>query len=406
MADIVQRMRKAYPAERAALSAFFLAHGFLLGSWAPKIPEFALRLGLDESALGLVILFFGSGSLVAMPLVSVSIARRGSRPILVASAMLSLLSLPIMTFVPGVAASAVGLFVVGALVGCMDVATNANAVEVERRLGRAIMSAFHGFWSLGGVIGAGLGGFMIEAAGVQVHALAATLILALAIFAAAPKILSDSPSPAKGGGVMPSKDSRLRALFSAGLPVWLIGVMCLFSMTPEGAVLDWGALYLRNELDASVGLSGLAFSAFAGTMALMRFLGDGIRDRLGPVLALQLSCLFAMAGLLIAGLAGHPFTAIFGFAVTGIGIANLIPIAFSAAGALPGLPQGLAIAVVTSMGYSGILVAPSVIGFIAEQTGFAVIFAVLPVLLAVVLALSRLARHAEHRPPEAQNERV
>ena len=397
MTRIVQTIRRGFPAERAAVSAMFLANGFLVGSWAPKIPEFALRLSLDEGALGLMILCFGIGSLVSMPLVGLVIGRSGSQAILVKVAILSLLSLPAVTFLPGIPAAAVGLFLFGALIGGMDVAMNANAVEVERHLQRAIMSSCHGFWSLGGVIGSGLGGFAIEAAGVQAHAIAATALAAVILVYGIPRLLADHPEERPEQEDATDGQARRRSWLAAGLPVWLIGIMCLFSMTPEGAVLDWGALYLRQELDASAGLSGLAFSAFAGTMAIMRFLGDGVRNRLGAVLTMRLSCLFSIAGLLVAGLATAPATAVIGFAIAGIGIANMVPIAFSAAGALPGLPQGLAISIVTFMGYSGILVAPSVIGFIAERTGFAVIFTALPLLVAVVLMLSSLARHADQR---------
>jgi fucose permease len=176
---------------------------------------------------------------------------------------------------------------------------------------------------------------------------------------------------------------------------WLLGLMALFSMVPEGAVLDWGALYLRQEMDASVALSGLGFAAFSATMAIMRFGGDLVRDRLGGVNTLRICTLFAIVGMLLAGLAPNAEIAILGFAFCGIGISNMVPIAFSAAGNIPGLKPGIAISVVTTMGYSGMLVAPSLIGFVAEHIGFAVVFMALPVLLIVVLLLSKLAHYAD-----------
>jgi MFS family permease len=166
-------------------------------------------------------------------------------------------------------------------------------------------------------------------------------------------------------------------------------------MVPEGTVLDWGALYMRRELGADLAVSGLGFAAFSATMALMRFAGDPIRDRLGAVTTLRLCTALALAGMLVAGLAPDAPIAIIGFAIAGIGISNMVPIAFSAAGNLPDLAPGIGLSLVTFMGYSGILVAPSLIGFVAEHTRFHTIFTALPVLFLIVLALSGLARHAD-----------
>jgi len=382
---------------RLAVSMMFLSNGFLVGSWAPKIPEFAVRLGLDESGLGLMILCFGIGSLVAMPLVGAAIARQGSQAVLRLFGLLALGSMGMITLAPNVVSAAVALFVFGGVIGGMDVAMNANAVEVEKRQGRAIMSSCHGFWSLGGVFGAGLGGLVIGSFGVQAHALAATLASTAIVALAWRNVMADPLTPTEA---VPGEGSPgLASVFGASALVWLIGIMCLFSMTPEGAILDWGALYLRQELGAGAALSGLAFGAFSATMALMRFLGDMARDRFGAVTTLRVSCLFAIAGLALAGLAAGPVTAISGFAICGLGLANMVPICFSAAGNLPGLKQGVAISVVTFMGYSGILVAPSLIGFVAEVTGFAAVFLTLPLLVVVVLALSHLVRHADARGP-------
>ena len=387
---------------RLAVSLMFLANGFLVGSWAPKIPEFAARLSLDESELGLMILAFGVGSLCAMALVGAAISRVGSCRIVRLTAVLAVPSLLLVTLAPAIWSAAVALFILGGVVGGMDVAMNANAVEVEKHERRAIMSSCHGFWSLGGVFGAALGGVIIASYGTFVHALAVTALAMMAVAIAWPRLLADPPPAHQrplGGSQSADRSQASRpGLMSVGATVWLTGVICLFAMTPEGAILDWGALYLRQELGASPALSGLAFGAFSAAMALMRFLGDIVRDRFGAVNTFRVSSVLAIIGLGVAGLASSPEAAIAGFALTGLGLANMVPIAFSAAGNLPGLPQGLAISVVTFMGYSGILVAPSVIGFIAEHTGFALIYLSLPVLIVVALVFSRLTRHADMSP--------
>ena len=182
--------------QRLAVSLMFLANGFVVGSWAPKIPEFAARLDLDESALGLMIMCFGIGSLCAMPAVGAMISKNGSRRImlLVASAMIPCLLL--VTLAPSIFTAALALFLMGALIGGMDVAMNANAVEVEKRQARAIMSSCHGFWSLGGVAGAALGGILIELYDVHLHAIVASLLTAVAVAVAWPRALADPPHTA------------------------------------------------------------------------------------------------------------------------------------------------------------------------------------------------------------------
>ncbi|ASY64723.1 putative membrane protein [Sinorhizobium sojae CCBAU 05684] len=381
-------MRQGYMTKnRFAVSLLFLMNGFVTGSWAPKIPEFKDRLGIGESALGLLILVFGIGSLVLMPIAGGFIARLGSEKVAKLTAIILSPLLLLLTLVPNVWTAAVGMFLLGGFVGAMDVAMNANAVEVEKSMRRAIMSSCHAYWSLGGLIGAGSGGFLMARMGVLPHAAAVTL-LSLAILAVAwPMVLADKPHP--------TATKEKLSLPTTPLP-WLIGLMALFSMVPEGAVLDWGALYLRNELGASIELSGFGFAAFSATMAIMRFAGDHVRDRLGAKSTLRICTMTALVGLILAGMAPNAALAILGFAIAGIGISNMVPIAFSAAGNMPGLQPGIGLAVATTMGYSGMLFAPSLIGFIAEYSGFAVIVTSIPALFVVVLLLSRHASHADH----------
>ncbi|OCP37842.1 MFS transporter [Ensifer sp. LC163] len=372
---------------RLAVSLLFLMNGFVTGSWAPKIPEFKDRLGISESVLGLLILMFGIGSLVLMPIAGGFIARVGSQKVVKVTAILLSPLLLLLTLLPNVWAAAVGMFLLGGFVGAMDVAMNANAVEVEKSMRRAIMSSCHAYWSLGGLIGAGIGGFLMARFGVLPHVMVVTLLSLTVIAIAWPMILADKPHPT-------ATKEKLR-LPMTPLP-WLIGIMALFSMVPEGTVLDWGALYLRNELGATVELSGFGFAAFSATMATMRFAGDHVRDRFGAKRTLRICTVTALVGMVLAGLAPNAYLAILGFAIAGIGISNMVPIAFSAAGNMPGLQPGIGLSVATFMGYSGMLFAPSLIGFVAEHTGFAIIFASVPVLFIVVLLLSHHAVHADH----------
>ncbi len=378
----------SFPQSRQAVAALFLANGYVVGSWASMIPEFKARLGVDESGLGLLILAFGIGSLIAMPICGAIVAKSGSQKLVLRLSTVLIVVLMALMHAPNIPFAVVAMLLAGGMIGGMDVAMNANAVSVERHMHKAIMSSCHGFWSLGGFAGAGLGGLMIAQFGVDMHVLIVTAIVALMIGFAWHKTFDDAAE--RSADVKAPK----AALPRTALP-YLIGAMALACMIPEGSVVDWGALYLRQELGADVALSGFAFAAFSGTMAVMRFLGDDIRNRLGAAMTLRLSAVFAGIGLIIASQANVGEMAIFGFAIAGIGVANLVPIAFSAAGNLPGYAPGVAISVATFMGYSGILFMPSLIGFVAERTGFSVIFLVLGFGFTAVFFAAGVARHAD-----------
>ncbi|TYR34548.1 MFS transporter [Mesorhizobium microcysteis] len=390
MTDQLLRARRG----RMAVAAMFLANGFIIGSWAPQIPLVLSRLEISETTLGLLILIFGLGALVAMPWCGYLMSRHGSRAMLRIFAVLSSFALLLVALAGSVWAAAPMVFFLGGTIGAMDVAMNTNAVTVEKRLGRAIMSSSHGFWSLGGFFGGALGGLAIQAFGHLAHAAMVTLVT-LAIVAAAYGYLSDGDKPA------PSEQVRFR--WPTNPLVYLVGFMALFSMIPEGAVLDWAALYLQQEMGSDIATAGFAFAAFSATMATMRFMGDGVRNRFGAVNTLRVSALIAASGMMVAGMAPDAWTAIAAFAFAGLGIANMVPIAFSAAGNQPGVASATGMSVVTTMGYSGILVAPSAIGFIGERTGFAPIFVSLAGLLVVVCLMAGLARSADfvaHQPAE------
>jgi fucose permease len=272
--------------------------------------------------------------------------------------------------------------IMGAFLGCMDVAMNANAVVVERRLNRAIMSSSHGFWSLGGFIGGGLGGLLISRVGAEAHALASTGAALVVMLAAMPFLVGEARAPA------PAQGEKTKGSWPRGWPIYILGMMALFCMVPEGGVLDWAALYLVREHGSDLARASLAFSLFAGTMAVVRFLGDRVRNRFGGVTTLRVSALIGTVGMMGASVAPNDWTAILFFGISGLGIANMVPIVLSAAGNQPGASSGTGIAAVTMMGYSGILIAPSAIGFAAEAVGYRATYFVLALLLLVVAALA------------------
>jgi MFS family permease len=387
-------MRKDGQAERArwAVAAMFLANGFVMGAWAPQIPLLMPRHGVTESVLGLLILVLGIGAVAAMLFAGKLIARFGSRRVLAVFSLALIPVLPMVVFSPNLWLLAAFMAVFGAMVGCMDVAMNAQAVEIERRMHRAIMSSSHGFWSLGGFFGGSAGAWIIARWGSEEQSLVTAGVVAVIVLAAMPFLLPTAPAAQP----MPEATApRAPALFPRDAQVWLLGFLALFAMVPEGAVLDWAAIYLQKELGADVFVSGLGFAFFAGAMAVMRFLGDSVRNRFGAVRTLRISGLLGAAGLMGGALAPAPGVAIASFCVAGLGVANMVPILFSAAGNHPRLPSASAISIVTMVGYCGILVAPSTIGFLAEAAGFRPTYAGLSVLLVIVALLAARAADAD-----------
>lgn len=373
---------------RWAVAAMFLANGFIMGAWAPQIPLLLPRHGIGEAMLGLLILVLGLGAVAAMLFAGRLIQRHGARRVLCGFAFAVIPVLPLVVIAPNLPLLALAMALFGALIGCMDVAMNANAVEVERGMRRAIMSSSHGFWSLGGFLGGSIGGLALAQWGAVAQALGVAAAVALIVTLAAPRIYS---APETG----PMPDAPKTRLLPRDPLIWVIGLMALLCMVPEGAVMDWAALYLLQEHGAGVAVAGMGFALFSGAMAIMRFAGDAVRNRFGAVLTLRASAILAALALMVAAAAPSAPVVLVAFAVAGLGIANTVPIMFSAAGNHPGMASGAALSTVTMIGYSGILVAPSSIGFVAEHIGFRWTYGALALLLLAVAALAGLVRAAD-----------
>ena len=250
------------------------------------------------------------------------------------------------------------------------------------------MSSSHGFWSVGGFAGGAIGGLAIARFGAEAQAVGVGVIALAVLLLAAPFLIVEPQAAA-------SADKPRTVMFPRIPALYLIGAMALFSMVAEGGVLDWAALYLSKTMGSTLARSGLAFGFFSGAMAVMRFLGDRVRDRFGAVGTLRRSGLVAASGMAVAALAPNDIVAIMGFAFSGLGVANMVPILFSAAGNFPGMSPGAGIATVTMIGYSGILVAPSAIGYAAQTIGYRPTYGVIVALLLVVVAQAFRAAPAE-----------
>lgn len=376
---------------RYAVAALFFANGFLMGSWAVQIPGLLPRFQISESTLGLLILALGLGAVAAMALTGRIIGHFGTRVSLLAFTTAMAFGFGLIMLLGSLWALVPVLVFLGASIGGMDVAMNANAVEVERGLKRAIMSSSHGFWSLGGFLGSAFGGFLLATFGAMVHGLLVSLFVFLVFTFAKSRIYQGQVAAVLAPPI--TTEGPAKGPHSLGLAAYILGFMCLAAMTPEGAILDWAALYLVKDFDLQASAAGLGFGFFSGAMALMRFGGDALRNRFGGVRIMRFSAMLAAFALLFAAVSPMASVAILCFGITGLGLANCVPIIFSAAGNLRGLKAGVGLSAVAMIGYAGhLLIAPGVIGYIVEFIGFRVTFIGLALFC---FAMALLANHVK-----------
>jgi MFS family permease len=367
---------------RWATSVYFLLLGFTFGSWVARIPAVQNRLGLDEGQLGIALLSLSAGAVVAMPATGWLIHRWGNGPVMRAAATIICASLPLLPLAPSMPLLMAALFLFGTGFGLLDVAMNTQAVAVEERYGRPIMSAFHGVFSVGGLTGSASAG-VIAGFGIPPfpHLLAVALVLFILAAATSRSLL---PGTARDEGA-PAFALPPRSLLGLGL-------LCFCALLAEGAIADWSAVYLENDLGSTAAVAAAGYAAFSLAMAGMRFGGDALTLRAGPSRMVFIGGLISGLGLGAALLVGTIPATIAGFACVGIGLAVIFPIAMGAAGRTPGVAAGSAIAAVTTAGYTGFLTGPPLIGFIADSAGLRVGLALVALLFIVVALLAGTVR--------------
>lgn len=375
------------PPARVAVSILFFINGMLIGAWAPMIPTFKARLDLTESQIGLIILALGFGSLLSMPFVGAFIAKNGTRLPIKYLAFICSFGIPCLTLVPEFWSAVVVMFLFGATWAGMDVAMNSNVIEVEKQHGFPIMSSCHGFWSIGALVSALIGGFTLSSFGEIGHGIFWQIVFLVLFFYAFPKLQKRTGSA--------EEEEKPKLQFPRVILPYLLGVVALFSVVPEGMIIDWSALFLNTERGVSIAWAGTGFAATSTAMAIMRFSGDHLRKRFGAEPTLRFSVITAIIGFSLVTLSPSPFWAVLGFFISGIGLANLFPIAISAAGNVPNIPGGIAVSMVTTVGYGGILLAPPLFGFIAQTWSYSAVYAVMPFCLMIVFFLVWTVRHAD-----------
>ncbi|GHE03089.1 MFS transporter [Streptomyces alanosinicus] len=374
---------------RIALTAFFALDGFIFAGWVVRIPAIKQQTDASASDLGLALLGVSAGAVVTMTLIGRLCRRYGSHPVTVVCAVLLSLSVSLPPLTHSAPALGAVLLVFGAAYGGINVAFNSAAVDLVTALRRPIMPTFHAAFSLGGMIGAGLGGLVAGALSPTRHLLGLTLTGLLVTAVAgrtllrleppAPADRAPSPTAAEGSAATEGRAAPRRT-GSRGLVV-VFGLIALCTAYGEGAMADWGALHLQQDLMASSGVAAAGYSCFALAMTVGRATGTTLLERLGRTRTVIAGGTVAAAGMLLGSLAPSVWGALLGFAVTGLGLANLFPVAVERAGSLTG-PSGVAVA--STLGYGGMLLGPPAIGFMADWFS-------LPTALTSVAALAAVA---------------
>lgn len=372
-------------AARLATRLSFLVAGFGIASWAPLVPFAKARLGIDDGAMGLLLLCLGLGSVLTMSATGALSARFGSRPIIILGGLGVALFLPLLALAGSPIALGAALFLFGAALGSIDVAMNIHAVEVERASDRPLMSGFHALFSIGGFAGASSMTLMLSLGlspltGVLINA--ALMLAAMAL--AAPRLT-------RGAG---DQDGATFAL-PRGV-VLLLSLLAAATFLAEGAMLDWSALLITKGGLVAVAQGGLGYMLFSIAMTAGRLVGDKVVVRLGDRNVLRWGGLLAVGGFIVLLTAPVAAVALSGLVLIGLGASNIVPVLVRLAGAQTAMPAAQAISALSTIGYAGILIGPAGIGGVADITGLhgafwllAGLFALTPLLAGLLTAPTR-----------------
>lgn len=385
MSDVVARAtaRRA----RVATAIVFAVHAAVFAAWTPHIPAVKDRLELNDGTLGLTLLGAPVGSVAAMLLVGGWVARWGSRRVVLGTFVGYGLASPLLGLAWEPWALFAGLALWGGFQGALDVAMNSQGIAVERGYGRPILSSFHAWWSFGGFVGVGLGAVAITAGlDLTTQMVVVTGLVVLLAWPLTRAMLGDDHSVDEHRLGLPWRDRR----------VLLLGAIMFAGLLCEGAVGDWAALYLRETVGVPAERAAWGYAVFAALMFVGRVMGDRWVVRFGAARVVGGLAAVGAVGLAVALVVGEFWLALVGFGAFGLGLASIVPVAFSAAAAQSDAHAAQAIAGVATAGWAGFLLGPALIGLLAHASSQSWALAVLPVLcLGVVLG----SRSLGGRPP-------
>jgi len=365
---------------RLAVKIIFFLNGFVHANYFSRLPRIQEQFSIDNGVVGLVLLASSIGALIAMPFTGWLIIRNGSRRITILGIFFYCSLIPFIPWMPNLWTLMVLFFALGVSSGMSDVAMNAQAVMVEKQMQKPIMTSFHALFSIGMALGAFAGAFFTKVGtGMLIHFTIISIISLITLFIARYYLVHDKPQ------IKTTEEPAFRLPNAAMVS---IGVIAFCSMLGEGAMADWSTNYMENVAKADHALAPIGLSAFALAMTIGRIFGDGARVKFGDR-SLMVACgLIATLGLSVAIISSQPVIVIAGLFIVGIGLSAIVPIAYSIAGHTKDLPPGVGLAMVTTVGYSGFLFGPPIIGFIAQWENLRVALGFVAILFLVMTFLS------------------
>jgi hypothetical protein len=366
--------------QRLAVSVAFLAFGVVSGSWVPRLPAIKDHLHMSDGQVGYALLTYAVGAVIGAVAARIVLGR-GARVWVRGGTVAICAALVGPALAGNFSQLVVSLLLLGASAGFVDMLENAQAAELERIAGRPLINGFHGFWSLGTVIGAvAAGGAAFAGASPLPHfAIAATVAaLASAVF------LRDLPDTRSGASRVASGAARRWSLSGT---VIAVAAICFCGILVEGGTADWSSIYLREFSHANPGIATSGFAGFALTATVVRFRADLLTAHTSPAAVAGLGGLIAALGLALAIAVPAVPGAIAGFALVGIGTAVLVPLAFSAGANLGA--SGTALTLVIASGYAGAIVGPAMIGNAADHVGLRLALGIPLAAAVVIIALAR-----------------
>ena len=363
----------------------FLALGVLAGTWGAHIPSLKFHYALSEASLSSVLLAAAIGTVSSLFIAGRIIGALGARLATTLAGLAMSLLLGVALEFPGVPVLLAAMLVFGASMALFDVSINTEGSVLESLSGRAVMSNLHGMFSVGGMTGAALASYMLDAGvapRLQLFGVCSGIAIVTAV--AARGMLENHAGSDDGG-------TKAHFAWPKGL-LLVIGMLIFAGMTAEGVMYDWSVLYLNQDVGMSQSMAALGYAIFAGAMALARFGGDFLRSRYSERALLRFGASVATIAMTVVLLSANRWIALIGFAAAGAGLAPVAPILFNAATRVPGVSRAAAIASVTSIGYSGFMIGPPLIGGIATATSLTMALGI------VVLASGFLAYGARFVP--------
>lgn len=366
-----------FNAARIAVSATFFTIGALFANWISRIPEVSETLSLSEGSLGLALMLGSIGVIVGLLMASGLIARFGSKNVSFFGAFIYAIVLGIVGLSVDFITLSITLFFAGMCNSITDVAMNAQGVELEARRQKPIMNSFHAMWSVGLFSGAMMGsGFVTLGFSFRQQFMIVPIFFMVIMLLARRHLLNIDGEQ--------NNDDQTTFQFPPKA-LWGLGAIAFAAGLSEGAIIDWGGLYLVKIVGSTEAVAALGLAAFSFTMVAMRFAGDTIAERVGEARLVRFGGIGVVIGVGLALLFPTFWMTIFGFSLAGIGLAVAIPLAFSAAGKLSNIQSGRGIAGVATIGYAAFLVGPPVIGLIAEVTSLRFAFIVVMVLASTLV---------------------